>query len=43
VRSADDDTASDRGKALGIEHDIRLRRNLREMTVSGGEAGLRKE
>jgi len=31
------------GKSPGIEHDRRLARKLREMTVRGGEAGLRKE
>jgi len=31
------------GKSPGIEHDTRHGRNLREMTVRGGEAGLRKE
>jgi hypothetical protein len=31
------------GKSPGIEHDRRLGRKLREMTMRGGEAGLRKE
>ena len=31
------------GKSPGIEHVRQLRRKLREMTVRGGEAGLRKE
>jgi hypothetical protein len=31
------------GKSPGIEHSRRLGRKLREMTVRGGEAGLRKE
>jgi hypothetical protein len=31
------------GKSQGIEHDRRLGRKLREMTVGGGEARIRKE
>jgi hypothetical protein len=31
------------GKSQRIEHDRRLGRKLREMTLRGGEAGLSKE
>ena len=41
--SATEDTISRRGILQGIKHDRRLGRKLRENTVRGGEAELRKE
>ena len=43
MRSAIEDTTSCRGKSQEIEHDGQLGRKLREMTVRGGEAGLRQK
>jgi len=42
VRRANENATSCRGKSQGIEHDRQLVRKLREETVRGGEAGLRK-